>query len=160
MEPNRNDSPNNKNPNNQKRPKSNIWAALLITLVIGLVFSWVFDLVESSKYTAEQLHTYFDVERYPPIWHIHGEAARHNTMVLGHYYYGKLLAKMQQYISLLMSRYKARAAKRQSMELRSWLDYFILGDIYSLGFGFDPSEMDMWWLLCRSECTESWLAEG
>ena len=103
--------------------------------------------VESSKYNAEQLHTYFDVERYPTIWHIHGEAARHNTMVLGHYYYGKLLAKMQQYISLLMSRYKARAAKRQSMELRSWLDYFMLGDVYIVGLGMALSELDLWWLV-------------
>ena len=37
------------------------------------------------------------------------------------------------------------------MEALSWLDYFILGDVYSLGFGFDTSEMDLWWLLCRKK---------
>ena len=102
---------------------------------------------ESGKYNAEQLHNYFDVDKYPPIWHIHGEAARHNTMVLGHYYYGKLLAKMQQYMSLLLSRYKARANKQHSMELRSWLDYFMLCDVHIVGLGMAPSELDLWWLV-------------
>jgi hypothetical protein len=37
------------------------------------------------------------------------------------------------------------------MEAMSWLDYFILGDVYSLGFGFDTAEMDLWWLLCRKK---------
>lgn len=37
------------------------------------------------------------------------------------------------------------------MEALSWLDYFILGDVYSLGFGFDTSEIDLWWLLCRKK---------
>lgn len=102
---------------------------------------------EGGKYNNEQLHTYFDVNKYPPIWHIHGEAARYNTMVLGHYYYGKLLAKMQQYISSLLSRYNARVAKGQSMNLRSWLDYFMLGDVHIVGLGMALSELDLWWLI-------------
>ncbi|MBO5700870.1 MAG: hypothetical protein J6S71_00365 [Clostridia bacterium] len=102
---------------------------------------------EGGKYNTEQLHTYFDVNKYPPIWHIHGEAARHNTMVWGHYYYGKLLAKMQQYISSLLSCYNARAAKGQSMNLRSWLDYFMLGDVHIVGLGMALSEIDLWWLV-------------
>lgn len=32
---------------------------------------------------------------------------------------------------------------------KSWIDYFIMGDIYVLGFGFDFSEFDLWWLLNR-----------
>ena len=102
---------------------------------------------ESGKYITEQLHTYFDVDEYPPIWHIHGEAARHNTMVLGHYYYGKLLAKMQQYMSSLLSRYNISVSKGQSMEMRSWLDYFMLGDVHIVGLGMDLSERDLWWLV-------------
>jgi hypothetical protein len=68
-------------------------------------------------------------------------------MVLGHYYYGKLLAKMQQYISSLLSRYNARVAKGQSMNLRSWLDYFMLGDVHIVGLGMALSELDLWWLI-------------
>ena len=101
---------------------------------------------ESGKYNTEQLHTYFSVDSNPPIWHIHGEAARHGTMVLGHYYYGKLLAKMQQYISNLIKCYNARTRKQQGMEMRSWLDYFMLGDVIIVGFGMALSELDLWWL--------------
>ena len=48
MEPNQNNN-NNKKPDGQK-PK-NIWTPLLISLVIVLVFSWVFNAVSSSQYT-------------------------------------------------------------------------------------------------------------
>ena len=100
-----------------------------------------------GRYETAQLHTYFSIEGNVPIWHIHGEAARHGTMVLGHYYYGKLLAKMQQYISLLLSRYKTSVAKQQNMALYSWLDYFMLGDIRIVGLSMALSELDLWWLI-------------
>ena len=29
----------------------------------------------------------------------------------------------------------------------SWIDAFILGDVHILGFGYNTSEFDMWWLL-------------
>ena len=101
----------------------------------------------AGKYSTEQLHTYFDAGEHPPVWHIHGEAARHGTMILGHYYYGKLLAKMQQYISSMMVRFKARNAKGLDFEMRSWLDYFMLGDVYIVGLGMALSELDLWWLV-------------
>ena len=54
MEPNRNDSPNNgpnRNPGENNRPKNNKWIALLISLAVVLLFSWLFNAVQSSKYT-------------------------------------------------------------------------------------------------------------
>ena len=33
------------------------------------------------------------------------------------------------------------------MELRSWLDYFMLGDVHIVGLGMALSEMDLWWLV-------------
>ena len=102
---------------------------------------------DSGKYNAQQLHSCFVIEDYPPVWHIHGEAARHNTMVLGHYYYGKLLAKMQQYVASLMARYRARTSRLQGIEMRSWLDYFLLGDVHIVGLGMALSELDLWWLV-------------
>ena len=38
-----------------------------------------------------------------------------------------------------------------SLESNSWIDSFILGDIYVLGFGFGLSEFDLWWLLNRKK---------
>ena len=35
--------------------------------------------------------------------------------------------------------------------ISSWLDAFIMGDVYVLGFGYDFSEMDLWWLLNRKQ---------
>jgi hypothetical protein len=101
----------------------------------------------NGKYNTEQLHTYFQIDDAPPIWHIHGEAARHGTMILGHYYYGKLLSKMQQYVSSLIARHRVNKAKGQDMWVRSWIDLFMLGNIYIVGLGMSLSEMDLWWLV-------------
>ena len=53
MEPQRNDSQNNpnRNPGDEKRPKNNRMVTLLITLAVVLLFSWLFNVVRSSKYT-------------------------------------------------------------------------------------------------------------
>lgn len=45
--------------------------------------------------------------------------------------------------------YRQQNGKNQS--IRSWLDSFILGDVYILGFGMDFSELDIWWLLNRKK---------
>ena len=50
MEKNRNDSNQNKKPEGDK-PKSQIWTALIITLALVLLFSWVYNTVRNSQYT-------------------------------------------------------------------------------------------------------------
>ena len=30
---------------------------------------------------------------------------------------------------------------------KSWIDYFLIGDIHIVGLGLDISEMDLWWLI-------------
>lgn len=75
------------------------------------------------------------------VWHIHGEARKPDSTVLGHYYYGNLLYKIKE--SLFNRNYA------KDNELNSWVDAFILGDVYVLGFGFGFAEMDLWWLLNR-----------
>jgi hypothetical protein len=34
---------------------------------------------------------------------------------------------------------------------KSWLDSFVIGDVYILGFGFNFAEYDLWWLLNRKK---------
>jgi hypothetical protein len=103
---------------------------------------------EGGKDTIQQLYTYFELpEAQPTIWHIHGEAARPDTMVLGHYFYGKLLSKMQRHIPGLQARFHGNQKRQQSMYCHSWIDYFMLGDVYILGLGMDLSELDLWWLV-------------
>ncbi len=85
------------------------------------------------------------------IWHIHGEARKPSSMILGHYYYANLLGRMTEYLSKNSNRYEHLYRSEKVLELRSWIDSFILGDVYILGFGFDLSEFDLWWLLNRKK---------
>lgn len=100
------------------------------------------------------LHTYSSVEFEgveKRIWHVHGEARKPDSMMLGAYYYGNLLGKI---IDLNKKRGKYYTLTRlsgQTPKIRSWTDAFILGDVYILGFGFGFAESDMWWLLNRKK---------
>lgn len=85
------------------------------------------------------------------IWHIHGEARKTDSMILGHYYYANLLGRMTEYLSKNSKRYERLYRSEKVLELQSWIDSFILGDVYILGFGFDLSEFDLWWLLNRKK---------
>ena len=89
-----------------------------------------------------------DNERQSSLWHIHGEAYRPSTIVMGHYYYGKLLATVQNYIPDMIRRFKLSRKNREEYYPRSWVDYFMLSDVHMLGFGMDFSETDIWWLAC------------
>lgn len=82
------------------------------------------------------------------IWHIHGDIAKPKSMVMGHYYYGKLLRDIQVYVASFMRSYHEALSKGVSYEPKSWIDYFLLGDIYIVGLGLYLCESDLWWLLC------------
>ena len=100
------------------------------------------------------LHTYYYIpygEFRTRIWHIHGEARKKNSIILDHYQYGTLLSRYQE---LLKKRENTQYDRQQSGEtpqLKSWIDTFIMGDVYILGFGFNYSEFDLWWLLNRKQ---------
>lgn len=83
------------------------------------------------------------------VWHIHGEARKPDSMILGHYYYANLLGRMIKYTTENENRYENNAKAGIETVINSWLDAFILGDVYVLGFSFDVSEFDLWWLLNR-----------
>lgn len=107
---------------------------------------------DKPKAETEYLYEYISVdEELPPIWHIHGEAAKPNTMIIGHYYYGKLLGKIQKYIPNLIKRYSFSEKNKTPFYPVSWVDYLLYGDVYILGQGLDYSEMDLWWLFCSKK---------
>lgn len=97
-----------------------------------------------------RFYTYNRLPNEMRIWHIHGEARVANTMILGHYYYANNLAKMRALLQGSSKRY-ATKSKTKTSEFDCWLDSFILGNVYVLGFGFDWSELDLWWLLNRKK---------
>ena len=104
----------------------------------------------STKTIQNHLYQYTDLgETVPSIWHIHGEIHAHSSMIMGHYYYGKLIREIQDYIPGFIRKYKRTIANDQdSIEVRSWIDYFLLGDVHIIGFSWDLSEEDIWWLAC------------
>ena len=81
-----------------------------------------------------------------PIWHIHGELAKSKTILLGPYYYGSVTGMIRDHVADSMSAYKQFSRGVQDFRPKSWVDYFLLGEVFSIGFGFDFAETDFWWL--------------
>ena len=81
------------------------------------------------------------------LWHIHGTALRKNSLVMGQFYYGKLLSEVTTRASKACVSYKAAATKHFPFQPKSWVDYFLIADVYIVGFNLDLSESDIWWLL-------------
>lgn len=95
----------------------------------------------------------FNIVGETPIWHVHGEARKPDSMVIGNYYYGKLLKRCVERVdgsNKAAGRgklYKKNMKRKRSQKIGSWIDAFILGDVYIVGLGLDFSEIDLWWLL-------------
>ena len=94
-----------------------------------------------------RLYTYSDLSQVDrKIWHIHGDAATPDSVIMGHFYYGKLLREIQLRIRNFMPYCKGCIRQDADFESKSWVDMFLTRDVYMFGFGFDFSEMDLWWL--------------
>ena len=98
------------------------------------------------------LHTYNAVEFHGignKVWHIHGEARKPSSMILGHDCYARLLFRIVRYLANKGNLYKVLQDSEKEIYIKSWIDAFILGDVYIVGYGLDWSEMDLWWLINR-----------
>lgn len=84
-----------------------------------------------------------------PVFHIHGEAARKRSMTLSYYSYANALAQMVSYNKKLANSLQELQEEQKKRICGSWLDYFLLGDVWSVGFGLDVSEFDLWWAIER-----------
>lgn len=118
------------------------------------------QIAKLMRYTSENpernylLHTYNQVKcgnAENRIWHVHGEIRKTDSMILGHYWYGKLLYKIIEESEKNKDHYARNQREGKPTERNSWMDSFILGDVYVLGFGFGLSEVDLWWLLNRKQ---------
>ena len=85
------------------------------------------------------------------VWHAHGEARKPDSMIIGHYYYARLLGKMIRYLDGRAKEHQRAAREGLPQKIDSWAEAFLFGDVYILGFGFDLSEFDLWWLLNRKK---------
>lgn len=105
-----------------------------------------FDL--QSKHKHFRVFQYYETESGKRIWHIHGDAAKPETMMMGHYYYSKQLRDIQDCIAKSIRRYKICERNGESFQQFSWIDRFLVSDVYILGLGMYLCEADLWYLLC------------
>lgn len=87
--------------------------------------------------------------REVPIFHIHGEKDRKHSLVLSYYSYANAVHHLIEMNKRRQNIYEEKQEVGNSLECHGWLDYFLLGDVYAVGFGFDFSEFDIWWAIER-----------
>ena len=81
------------------------------------------------------------------VWHIHGELRTPASMILGHLYYGNLLKKCIDVYDKRRDEYTRSIREGKGHRINSWVEAFLWGDVYIVGFGMGLSEIDLWWLL-------------
>ena len=105
--------------------------------------------MDGSVYRKDNLHFCYIMERKGlpplPVWHIHGDLGRPESMILSYYSYAKAISRLQKYNRQLKNAFQDAVEAGRTVTPRSWTDWFILGDVYSVGFGYDFSEFDLWW---------------
>lgn len=92
------------------------------------------------------LHTFNQFKNRPPIWHIHGESRRKSSIVLTHDEYSRLIHQLVAENKLNKNKY---IDYENEVKYKSWLDYFLMSNLYIVGLGMDFSEFDLWWILNR-----------
>ena len=80
-----------------------------------------------------------------PVWHIHGDLGRHKSMILSYYTYAGAVSRLSEFNRRRANDFQDSERAAHPLRLKSWTDWFITGDIYSVGFGYDFSEFDLWW---------------
>lgn len=84
-----------------------------------------------------------------PVFHVHGETGRKNSLVLSYYSYARSVSRLCDFNQLRANQYREHQQEDKPLPVQSWLDYFLMGDVYSVGLSFDTSEFDLWWAVER-----------
>lgn len=101
-----------------------------------------------AKHRSFRLYQYYLTDQGKRIWHVHGDLAKPDTMLMGHYYYAKHLKALQECIAKTIRRYKICQEKGEEFKSYSWVDQFLTGEVFILGLGMYLCESDLWYLLC------------
>ncbi len=84
-----------------------------------------------------------------PVFHIHGERLRKHSLVLSYYSYANSVSRLIELNKQRGNDYQEKQMANEEIVAKCWLDYFVMGEVYAIGFGFDPSEFDIWWAIER-----------
>jgi len=103
----------------------------------------------NKNYSKEKynLHSYNNIKNNK-IWHIHGEIRKPSSIILNYQSYAMLISKMIEITKTDTTRYFKNAIKNYN-KLDNWVDVLLFGDVYIVGLGLNPAEIDLWWLLER-----------
>ena len=105
--------------------------------------------MNGSVHRRDNLHFCYIMERQGlpplPVWHIHGDLGRPDSMILSYYSYAKAISRLQKSNRQLKNAFQDAVEAGRMVCPRSWSDWFILGDVYAVGFGYNFSEFDLWW---------------
>lgn len=104
------------------------------------------------------------------VWSIHGSHRRPSSILLGHHQYVGYVNRIARYVQagpeyrrLTDPRSLGKRLARRSTPLHSWVDLLFCSDVHVLGFGFDPAEIHLWWLLGyrrRKQLSRDWSIPG
>ena len=103
--------------------------------------------VNHNTFVCNAIHT--SDGRVIPVFHIHGEKDRKHSMILSYYSYAKSLSLLTKYNKDLENKLYECQQDNKNHRCKCWLDYFLLGNVWSVGFGLDVSEFDIWWAIER-----------
>ncbi|MGD1818525.1 MAG: SIR2 family protein [Pleomorphochaeta sp.] len=132
--------------------------AAILTTNYDYLIEKAFDSKSNFKNTAKVQESKYNILRKNevdniniPIWHIHGELRRPQTITLGYEHYSGYLENLRTSVTQGKA-WENFELKRLSDRLNSkiidtWVDYFFCYNIHIMGFSFDFSEIDLWWLL-------------
>lgn len=90
------------------------------------------------------------------IWHVHGDAERPESILLGYDHYAGQLQKIRNYLTHgippkvpggLTKSPLSGTHRFENHHVHSWIDHFLRDHIHIVGFGFDFTEIDLWWLM-------------
>ena len=83
--------------------------------------------------------------RQIPVWHVHGDACRSASLVLSYHSYVRAASHLFDYSRNRKNLYWESQQEARPIAPQSWFDWFLCGDVYSVGFGWNPCEVDLWW---------------
>ncbi len=101
-----------------------------------------------NRHRKFRLFQYYETSNEKRIWHIHGDIAKPDTMLMGHYYYAKQLKDIQVCVAESIKRYNICMRNGEEFRTYSWVDQFLTGDVFALGLSMYLCESDLWYLLC------------
>lgn len=147
-----------------KEKKNSLHVRLMklpIQTIITTNYDYALELSADASFvarrtTVERLYSFYRKQTAADktVYHIHGECRYPNSICLGFEHYAGMLEKMRS--KLVLSTSAGNPDKRFHlydvlMGLTdpddAWYYNFFKNDIYFLGFGFDSSEEDIWWLI-------------